>query len=144
MITKLTPGQKVFKVANTVLMVLLSFLFIYPFWYILILSFNEGMDATRGGIYWWPRMFTLGNYMIVLSDSTIINAFVISVLRTVIGTAGSVLVTSMVAYGLSRKELYGRNFLVTVFFIIMLFNGGLIPYYLQLMNHRLNLPYHPL
>jgi putative aldouronate transport system permease protein len=59
------------------------------------------------------------------------------VLRTVIGTAGSMLVTAMVAYGLSRKELIGRKALVTIFFIPMLFGGGLIPYYLQLINLKL-------
>lgn len=137
MISRLTTGQKIFKGANFLILALLSFLFLYPFWYILILSFNEGLDSAKGGIYWWPRIITLGNYMVVFSDSTVINAFVISALRTVIGTAGSILVTSMVAYGLSRKELIGRNFLVTLFFIIMLFSGGLIPYYLQLMNLKL-------
>ncbi len=137
MIARQTPGQKAFKAVNAVCMLFLSFLFIYPFWYILILSFNEGLDATKGGIYWWPRTFTLGNYLVVLSDATILNAFAISCLRTVIGTAGSILITSMVAYGLSRKELPGRNFLTTVFFIIMLFSGGLIPYYIQLIDLKL-------
>jgi putative aldouronate transport system permease protein len=137
MTIRLTPGEKIFKLTNTIILIVLSLLFLYPFWYILILSFNEGMDATTGGIYWWPRVLTLGNYFVVFTDSTILNAFFISALRTVLGTAGSILITSMVAFGLSRKELPGRNLFVTVFFITMLFSGGLIPYYLQLMNLKL-------
>lgn len=129
-----SKGEKAFKIINTAILIFLTFLFIYPFWYILILSLNQGMDATRGGIYWWPRVFTLGNYYVVLSNSVILNAFVISVLRTIIATAGSIIITSMVAFGLSRKELPGRNIFITIFFIIMLFGGGLIPYYLQLMK----------
>ncbi|MBU5346314.1 carbohydrate ABC transporter permease [Paenibacillus lautus] len=134
---RLSHGEKVTRWIETVFFILLSFLFIYPFWYILVLSFNEGMDASKGGIYWWPREFTLGNYVVVLKDPAVYKAFTISVLRTVIGTAGSMVVTAMVAYGLSRKELPGRKALVTIFFIPMLFGGGLIPYYLQLINLKL-------
>ncbi|UVI30451.1 carbohydrate ABC transporter permease [Paenibacillus spongiae] len=87
-----------------------------------------------GGIYWWPRAFTLDNFRVILADDTIVNAFWITVGRTAIGTAGSLLVTSMVAYALSRKELPGRQQLLLVFLFIMLFSGGLIPYYIQLIN----------
>lgn len=132
--SKSTQGEKIFGLINTIGMIILAFLFVYPFWYILILSLNEGQDALKGGIYWWPRALTLGNYAVVFNDSTIINAFTISILRTLIGTIGSIFITSMVAYGLSRKELPGRNTLITIFFITMLFGGGLIPYYLQLMK----------
>ncbi len=132
--TDLTNSSKMFRAFNVLLMVLISFLFIYPFWYVLILSLNEGMDAAKGGVYWWPRAFTIGNYFVVLSDTTIVRAFVITVIRTVIGTFGSILITSMVAYGLSRKELPGRKVFTTIFFVIMLFGGGLIPYYLQLKS----------
>jgi putative aldouronate transport system permease protein len=131
---RLTRSEKAFSAANAVLLVLLSLLFLYPFWYVIVLSLNEGIDAARGGISWWPRAFTVGNYAAVLSDSTIVRAFLVSVLRTVIGTAGSILVTAMVAFGLSRRELPGRGPLITVFFVVMLFGGGLIPYYLQLQR----------
>ncbi len=87
-----------------------------------------------GGIYWWPRAFTLGNYMVLMSNETIIQSFWISVLRTSIGTFGSLLVTSMVAYGLSRRELPGRKYLTLIFLFIMIFSGGLIPLYIQLVN----------
>ncbi len=130
MVTKLNT----FTVFNSLLMILFAFLSAYPMWYILVLSFNEGADAAMGGIYWWPRSFTIGNYIVILQNEIILNAFKISVLRTAIGTIGSLLVTSMVAYALSRKELPGRKQLTIVFLFIMLFNGGLIPVYIQLIR----------
>lgn len=123
-----------FTAFNSALMLLFAFLSAYPMWYILVLSFNEGLDAAMGGIYWWPRSFTLGNYIVIFQNDIILNAFKISTLRTAIGTAGSLLVTSMVAYALSRKELPARKPLTLVFLFIMLFNGGLIPFYIQLIR----------
>ncbi|QHT62992.1 carbohydrate ABC transporter permease [Paenibacillus lycopersici] len=134
---RLTRGEKTFSAVNGTILALFAFVCAYPLWYIVILAFNEGRDASLGGIYWWPRMFTLDNFRVILNDHTIVNAFWITVARTAIGTAGSLLVTSMVAYGLSRKELPGRKQLMFAFLFIMLFNGGLIPFYLQLVHLKL-------
>ncbi|MFC4600849.1 carbohydrate ABC transporter permease [Cohnella hongkongensis] len=131
---RLTLADRTFNVLNGLFLTLFAFVCAYPLWYILILSLNEGRDASLGGIYWLPRAFTLDNFRVILFDDTIINAFWITVARTAIGTIGSLLVTSMVAYALSRKELPGRHPLLLLFLFVMLFNGGLIPYYLQLMN----------
>jgi len=117
-------------------MIAMSFLFLYPFWYILILSFNEGTDTLKGGVYFYPRKFTLGNYKIVI-NTVFGNAFMISAARTIMGTVGAILVTAMVAYAISREELLFRGFFTTLFFITMLFGAGLIPYYLQLRNLNL-------
>lgn len=127
-------GDRTFTVSNTIILTLFAFLCVYPFWYILILSLNEGRDAALGGIYWWPRTFTLDNFQVMLSDPAILKALWITVKRTLLGTFGSLLVTSLVAFALSRKELPGRQTFLFVFLFIMLFSGGLIPYYLQLLN----------
>jgi len=127
-------GDRSFTISNTVILTIFAFLCMYPFWYILILSLNEGRDAALGSLYWWPRVFTLDNYRVMLSDPAIINAFWVTVKRTVIGTFGSLIVTSLVAFALSRKELPGRKQLLLLFLFIMLFSGGLIPFYLQLYH----------
>ncbi|GLX66715.1 carbohydrate ABC transporter permease [Paenibacillus glycanilyticus] len=132
-----TTGERAFNWGNAVLLTVFALLCVYPFWYILILSLNEGRDTSMGGIYWLPRVFTFDNYRVMFSDMTILNAFWITVQRTVIGTAGSLLITSFVAFALSRRELPGRQPLLFVFLIVMLFSGGLIPYYIQLMNMHL-------
>ncbi len=94
---------------------------VYPIYYCLINSFNEGKDAITGGIYLWPRAFTLDNYAMVLRNKGLLGAFGMTVLRTAVGTALSVLGVSSAAYALSRRELKGRRFymafgLVTLYF----------------------------
>ena len=131
---RLSLGERTFTAGNAILLTIFAFLCFYPFWYILILSLNEGRDASLGGIYWWPRILTFDNYRVMLSDDTILNAFWVTAKRTVIGTFGSLLVTSLVAFALSRKELPGRQSFLFVFLFVMLFSGGLIPFYIQLIH----------
>ena len=107
---------------------------VYPFWNIFIISINDGQDALRGGLYFWPRVFTLENYQEILRRSEFVRAIGVTVLRTLIGTPLVVLVTSMLAYVLSRSELLGKKFWTLMFIFTMYFSGGMVPYYLQLKN----------
>ena len=127
---KETVGEKIFNVINIIILSLLSASFLYPFWNTCVLSFNDSLDTLRGGIYFWPRIFTLDNYKAVLADATIYRAYVITILKTVIGTLTSVIFTGMFAYGLSKKKLMFRNFYLTICTITLFFSGGLIPTYL--------------
>ena len=103
---------------------------IYPIYYIVILSFNTGLDASRGGIYLWPREFTLENYQKVLSDAKWMHALLISVLRTVVGTVITVLFTSMFGYVLANENLRFKKFYKVWLIIAMYFSGGMIPTYM--------------
>lgn len=122
-----TLGDKIFLSINYTVLILFAITTLYPFIYFLALSFNDGYDAMRGGIYFFPRDFTLENYSKALEHPQIMSSFVISVSRTVIVTALSVLLTAMLAYGLSRKGLPGKKYIVFFFFFTTLFGGGLIP-----------------
>ena len=64
---------------------------LYPFYYSLVISFNEGIDASRGGIFFWPRKFTLENYQAVFKDENLLKAYGVTISRTLIGTVSSVL-----------------------------------------------------
>lgn len=113
-----------------ILLSLLAFMTFYPFWNALVISFNSGMDTSMGGVTFWPRVWTLENYGIVFNDARLLNAFFISVGRTVVGTAASILFTAIFAYGISKKELIGRKFYMILCIITMYFSGGLIPSFL--------------
>jgi putative aldouronate transport system permease protein len=110
-----------------IFLALLAFVTFYPFWNGLVISFNSGSDTAMGGVTFWPRDFTLENYGIVFQDTRLLNGFKISVLRTVIGTISSILVTSIFAYGMTKSELIGRKYYMIMCIITMYFGGGLIP-----------------
>lgn len=131
---KQTTGDKIMSIIIHILLVIIGFASIYPFWNAVVLSFNNGMDALKGGITFWPREFTLDNYRFVFKDKRLISGFTISILRTGIGTFGAILCTSIFAYGMSRKELIGRKFYMGMSIFTMYFSGGLIPGYLLIRD----------
>ncbi|MFC0190072.1 carbohydrate ABC transporter permease [Fictibacillus aquaticus] len=108
---------------------------IYPIWYVIVNSLNDGMDAMKGGsIYWWPREFSLENYKAVFNNQGILTSFGVTVAKTVIGTIIHVFFTAMVAYAISRKDLYGRKLYMMIGIVTMFFSGGLIPYFLLIRD----------
>ncbi|AEI42037.1 carbohydrate ABC transporter permease [Paenibacillus mucilaginosus] len=122
--------DKVFDVCNIIFMVCLMIVTLYPFVNMLAVSFNDANDSIRGGIYLWPRMWTLENYNYIFSEASVYQATLISVLRTVLGTVISVFCTAMLAYTLTRPDFVLRKFMSVAFIFTMYFSGGLIPGYL--------------
>lgn len=117
-----------------VILILIGFIMIYPFWNALIISLNVGTDTARGGLAFWPRVFTLDNYKVVFQRPQLMRAFMISSFRTIIATSLGIIVNAMLAYGLAKKELIGRKFFTTACIFTMYFNGGLIPFFLLIRN----------
>jgi putative aldouronate transport system permease protein len=115
-------------------MLAVCFVTLYPVWYTVVLSFNDSMDALRGGIYWFPRKFSLRSYQTVFLDNAIIKAFNITIWRTLIGTVVSVFFTSMVAYAFSKKHIMGNRVYLVIGTITMFFGGGIIPYFILLRS----------
>ena len=115
------------KVVNVAVYILLAFVGIvtlYPFYYTIICSFNDGLDLMKGGVYLCPRKFTLSNYELFIGDEGWRHAFFVSVARTIVGTVLCTGFTSMFSYALSRNNLI----------FTMYFSGGLIPYYVLLRS----------
>lgn len=124
-----------FDLLNVILMIALCIVTLYPFYNILITSFNDPTDAARGGITLWPRVFSIDNYRIVFRDDNMLHAFMITILRTLIGTATAVLFTGAFAYGVSKNELVGRRLFLMLAIVTMYFSGGIIPYYLLVAKY---------
>ena len=70
-----TGGERVFDVLNSIFLVLLCIVMVYPFWYVLVLSFNTGSDAASGPLWLWPRVWTLKNYEYVFGYEALQVAF---------------------------------------------------------------------
>lgn len=106
----------------------------YPFYYGLVISLNDSVDTAMGGVYLFPRQFTLDNYMKFFRDMTWVRGFAVSVMRTVSGALITTAFTMLAAYGLSHRELAFRRLYMGIIIFSMYFSGGLIPYYVLLKN----------
>ena len=128
---KSSAADKTVSIVTYVVVIALCLLILLPCLNVLALSFNDGKDAARGGVYFWPRVWTLQNYREVFQDGSIINAYKITIARTVIGTLMSLIVTSFAAFALNQTELPGRKIITFLITFTMLFGGGTIPTYIQ-------------
>lgn len=127
---KKSIGEYIFDNCNVLLLALLSIAFVYPFIYILVISLNDPYDAMKGGLYFWPRVFSIENYKEVLTDPQIYTGYFVTASRTVIGCLSHTLCTAVFAYGLSKQNLVFRRFYTIIAVIPMFFGGGLIPTYI--------------
>lgn len=122
-------GDKIVDAIIVFGMCLIIIIMLFPIWNTLVVSFNEARDSLKGSLYLWPREWTLFNYQSVFKTDKVVNAFLISVYRTVITLVVNVFLSSLLAYILSRKEFVFRKFLTTFMVITMYINAGLIPQY---------------
>ncbi len=128
---KSSAADKTVSIVTYVVVIALCLLILLPCLNVLALSFNDGKDAARGGVYFWPRIWTLQNYREVFQDGSLVNAYKITIARTVIGTLMSLIVTSFAAFALNQTELPGRKIITFLITFTMLFGGGTIPTYIQ-------------
>ena len=117
-------GSLIFDIINYSLLAIIFIIMVYPIYYIIILSFSDGMDAAKGGIFLWPREFTLDNYITAFSNKYLLKSYVVTILRTVIGTVVSVIFMALMAFALADKRLPGRRWITKFFYFTTLFGGG--------------------
>lgn len=110
-------------------MLLCVIVMIYPFLFVLGGSFSDGQDYMNGGVWLFPRQWTLANYQVIVSDSMLWTAYRNTFIRTFFGSLLSLTFTSFVSYAMSRRELKFRRFFQIANLITMFFGGGLIPYF---------------
>ena len=125
----------IFDIIIYVVMTLIIVATLYPFLNVLAISFNDALDSVKGGIHVFPRKFTLANYKEIFhSSNNLKSAFMMSVLRTVMGVLTGVMSSTMLAYTLSRKDYIFYKPVAVIFIITMYVSGGLIPEYLLIRN----------
>ena len=131
---KRTRGEKIFGVFNAVMMILFMALVLYPFLNVAAVAFNDGVDAMRGGIYIWPRKFSMKAFTTVFERSNIGTALFNSVARTAITTPLSLLFTAGLSFIFSHRDLVGRRIFMFIFVFTMYFGGGMVPRYLLMRD----------
>lgn len=126
--------DRVFNIVNITILSLFTIIIFYPIWNIVIQSFSSLDALAESSLRIWPKEFTLDSYKLVFNDGTIWRAFFISILKTVIGVFTHVFFTAMVAYGMSKTNLFGRNIYTALGIGTLFFSGGIIPTYLLIRS----------
>ena len=126
-----------FSVFIAVFMIIFVVVTLYPVLNTLAISFNDGTDALKGGIYLWPRKFTLKNYTTVLQKNNLVTGAIVTVARTVIGTVLSLVLNAILAFIVSRPRFLFRKQLSLFWVITMYVNGGMIPTFVLYKNLHL-------
>ena len=132
---KRSGPEKAFYVVSMVIVWIFTLLCLYPLWYVIIGSLSSGVYAHMA--YLWPKGFSWTTYKQLFSRSDIGLAFLISILRTVIGTFLCVFFTSMLAYLVTQKTMYFRKAVYRYFIVTMYISGGMIPWYVTMKTYGL-------
>jgi putative aldouronate transport system permease protein len=124
---KTKTSDTIFHIVNWIIMIMICVVTLYPVLNTLAISFNDGVDAVRGGVHLIPRMFTWTNYSTVLNQKNITHGAWISVLRTVVGTLLALAANALLAFVVAQKKFVFRSQLSLFWVITMYVNGGMIP-----------------
>ena len=128
----MASDTKIFKIVSTIILGLLALVALLPIILIVIASFTDETTLLRNGYSFLPEMWSADAYVYMIQQgSTIFRAYGISILVTIIGTVVSVLITTMIAYPMSRRNFKYKNALAFFVFFTMLFNGGVVPSYMM-------------
>lgn len=128
---------KLFDVVNITLLLLLTFICIYPLYYTVIASFSDYIPVATGKISFWPVDFTTLAYEAVFENPEIWLGYRNTIIYTVCGTLFNLFLTIPTAYVMSKKRMFGHTLFTWFFLITMYFSGGMVPTYLLYKNLNL-------
>lgn len=124
--------SKSFNRASTIILTVLVIVAMLPILLIVVASFSSETSLIRNGYSFWPESWSLDAYYYMVKQGVMITrAYGVSFFVTIVGTALSVFLTTMLAYPMSRKSFKYRNVLAFFVFFTMLFNGGIVPSYIM-------------
>lgn len=126
---KLSTGTRVFNVFNIVFLCGVVFVTLFPFLNIVAQSFSNPASITAGQVSLLPVGFNVKTYQLIMSDQMFWRNYGNTVLYTVVATAIAMVLTTMFAYAVAKRNLKGRTFFIGIAVFTMFFNGGLIPNY---------------
>ena len=127
-------GNVVFDICNYLFVGVLALLCLYPLWDTLMLSLSTPVNAMRLGVRFFTSPVTFESYGVIFSSQILAVAYYNSILRTVAGTALTLLVTYCAGYALARTDLPFRKSITAFVLFTMFFNGGLIAIYLNILD----------
>ncbi len=124
-------GRLLFVIINTAVLLLIALISIYPMYYSVVISFSESNKVMGNAAFVWkPLGVSFAAYKAILADSRISTGYINTLFVVVVGTCVNILLTSMAAYFLSRKNVMFRRGVMVYIIITMYFSGGMVPTFL--------------
>lgn len=134
---KVGLADQVFNLMNVLIMLVIVGIMLVPIIHVVSVSFSVGSQVQKGGLFLWPRGFTLEGYKKVFQDDIIVRSYINTIVYAVTHTVLVVVLTALTAYPLSIKEFPLRKGITIFIMITMFFSGGAIPTYLLMKELHL-------
>ena len=134
---KKSKGDRAFDITLVVISILIILVIAYPLYFVVIASFSQPEAVLGGKLRFLPVGFNLESYQMVLTEPKVLTGYRNTILYTVLGTCINLVLTTLAAYPLSRKDMPFRGLLTFVASFTMLFGGGMIPVYLVVRGLKL-------
>lgn len=131
---KESGGYRVFKVFNAIILTLISVAMLYPFLYLVAQSFSSTQAIVAGEVGLIPKDFNISTYKYVITDGKFIPYYGNTIVYSIIGTVCALLFSALLAYPLSKAELYGGKAINKFIIFTMYFSGGMIPNYILMVS----------
>lgn len=129
---RLTFKDIVFNIINYTVFAVFMLICLFPFYYIFINSISNPAEVTKGAITFLPKGFSLATYKAILEVNDIARSFIVTLSRTIIGTALMVVASALIGYLVTKQELWHRKIWYRFLVITMYFNAGIIPWYMNM------------
>ncbi|NLL74066.1 MAG: carbohydrate ABC transporter permease [Clostridiales bacterium] len=126
--------DRIYDIVNYIILFLYAFICIYPFYYIFINTISNNKISESGGVIFYPKGIHLQNYIDAFRIPGLGQATLVSLSRTVLGTALTVVTAAFLGYMFTRESMFKRKLWYRIVVITMYFNAGIIPWYLTMMN----------
>jgi putative aldouronate transport system permease protein len=127
-------GDRLFHIVNTILMVLICVIIMYPLYYMIIASVSDPTEIAGGNLLIYPPKLYFEGYKTALGYEPLLSGYRNSLIYTILGTMVNLVLTIPGAFALSRRDMAGRNKIMFLFTFTMFFSGGMIPLYMLLRN----------
>lgn len=122
--------DKIFDTVNIIILTLVLVIILYPLIFVVSASFSDPVRVLEGQVWLWPKGFNIESYKLVFSHDQIMIGYRNTIFYTLLGTFINLVMTTLGAYPLSRRDFRARSFFTFIFVFTMFFSGGLIPTYL--------------
>ena len=131
---KKSTASKVFDACNALFMIAFCITILFPLWDVIVRSLSRPQDISYMSLNLFPKNFTVDAYQYCLENEGLVQAVIVSVARTALGTVLHLIVVALCGYALTKQELPFRNLIQTYFLIPMFVSAGTIPIYINIKN----------